>query len=199
LRKHTFASITQNAFELQLAFGVVWIVSSILRERRMCSGGKSQLVGPLILGRYRSDVLEKGYGHVYSSLITSKNCRKWQKRGIGCTELGQSSTYQNGTSAKWDLLCDQAFDADKILQITYTDTFGECLKACTDFDQSAPCLGVQYGPGNGTFGELAGSNICYLMWNMTNGTTSLRAQWDSARLQQVPLPTVLVSSCLDKV
>jgi hypothetical protein len=118
------------------------------------------------------------------------NRRRLSKRGIGWTELGQSSTYQNGTGPKCAPLCDQAFDSSKILQITYTKTFSDCLDACSDFYQSAPCVGVQYGPGNGTVGE-AGLNICYLMWNMniSNLTKSERAQWDSAKLV-LPLLTV---------
>jgi hypothetical protein len=116
--------------------------------------------------------------------INSGGSSSLSKRGIGCDELAQPSTEYKNNNATWELLCGQSFDVAKLLQVTYTSKFSDCLNACQDFDQSAPCLGVQYGPGNGTAGEPSSLNICYLMWDMINLNKSSRSSdWDSAQLK----------------
>jgi hypothetical protein len=108
---------------------------------------------------------------------------KLQKRGTGCDELGNVTSYsiEGGT---FDIICNISYVNTQYLHVFYVPTFTACMTACVTWSEATQCEGVQYDYG-AVYKEVG--HLCYLLWNTTatgNGTS--QAQVDVALLRPVP-------------
>jgi hypothetical protein len=113
------------------------------------------------------------------------------KRGEGCSEINNATSYQT-EGALFDILCNTQFDHTQFLQVTYATNFTDCLDNCINSNTITPCIGIQweyqsYGPPP----LEVGSSLCYLLWNMSNATEN--ARFDSARLHNISFASPSVS------
>lgn len=75
--------------------------------------------------------------------------------------------------ATFQTICGMGFASYQVLQIIYVDTFVDCMTACVNLDEPAPCLGVNWvNDVNST--EVQGG-LCWMVFDVKNPTTSSSA------------------------
>jgi len=122
----------------------------------------------------------RGDRYSLSSLrITLISVAMTGKEAQQCLQLGNATSFAVGEhSLSVKPLCNMAFPYTEVLQITYVQTFDDCLNLCETYQGAWPCFGIHFE--NSTSGpEQIGGSMCWLLWNTTVGPTA-NDQADSA-------------------
>jgi hypothetical protein len=107
------------------------------------------------------------------------------KRGYGCSSEITQSPYTTPDGLTFDIQCNTSYINTQFLDVTYTTNFSTCIDACVKWDESIPCVGVQWD--HETVSYQGNTYLCYLLWDTSANTTQHDPQIDSARLRALPL------------